>query len=59
MAFLSGGTTLKGFEKAIGVASTTWASGANLNTLDMDMWIWITNLQLFDAFWWWILRTQE
>ena len=30
--FLSGGTTLKGFGKAAGIPSTTWASGGNLNT---------------------------
>ena len=30
--FLSGGTTLKGFGKAAGVPSATWASGGNLNT---------------------------
>ena len=31
MIFLSGGTTLKGFGKAAGIPSATWASGGNLN----------------------------
>jgi hypothetical protein len=31
MLFLSGGTTLKGFGKAGGIPSATWASGGNLN----------------------------
>ena len=30
--FLSGGTTLKGFGKAAGIPSATWASGGDLNT---------------------------
>jgi len=30
--FLSGGTTLKGFGKAAGIPSATWASGGSLNT---------------------------
>ena len=30
--FLSGGTTLKGFGKAAGIPTATWASGGNLNT---------------------------
>jgi hypothetical protein len=30
--FLSGGTALKGFEKAAGVPSGTWASSTNINT---------------------------
>ena len=32
MIFLSGGTTLKGFGKAAGVPSGTWASSTNINT---------------------------
>jgi len=32
MLFLSGGTTLKGFGKAAGIPTATWASGGALNT---------------------------
>ena len=32
MLFLSGGTTLKGFGKAGGIPSGSWASGGSMNT---------------------------
>ena len=35
--FLSGGTTLKGFGKAGGIPSATWASGGSLNTARSEL----------------------
>ena len=52
MLFLSGGTTLKGFGKAAGIPSATWASGGTANTADLIYW-WCGFINKYSFSLWW------